>query len=307
MGTDHIESDQLAVLLICHGTVERVEEIPAFVQNIRRGHPAPPEVVAEVQRRFERIGGSPLMRITHAQAEALEERLGIAVRAAARLWHPYPGEVIAALAAERPRLSALVCVPLAPQSVHVYNDAVAQEAARHGLHFAGAPSWGSEPKLIAAFADAIAERHAAMASREQLCILLTAHSLPQRAIDAGDPYERDFRQMAARVADAIIARGLATQDAVRVAFQSQGLGGGDWLGPDLETALAEARRDGYERALIAPIGFLAEHVETLYDIDIEAAALARQLGFDELARMPPMNTRPGFIDALEAVARPLLA
>ena len=106
---------KLAVVLSCHGTVEKVEDIPAFVRNIRRGRPPPPEVIEEVTSRFEEIGGSPMMRITHAQAEALEARLGVPVRATARLWEPYAGPVLEQLCEEG--IERILSLPLAPQSV----------------------------------------------------------------------------------------------------------------------------------------------------------------------------------------------
>lgn len=296
---------KLAVVLSCHGTVEKVEDIPAFVSNIRRGRPAPPEVIEEVTSRFEQIGGSPMMRITHAQAEALEARLGLPVRATARLWEPYAGPVLDGLREEG--IERVVSLPLAPQSVHVYNAVVQKEAEARGLEVIASPSWGEAPELVAAFVEAIEEALARFddAERETLAVVLTAHSLPTRILAAGDPYEKDFRAMAGAVSEALAAAGVPG-DRIHVAFQSQGMGGGDWLGPDLAETFGALAEAGTEHLLVAPIGFLAEHVETLYDIDIEAAKMAEDLGIQRLERMPPMNTRPAFVDALEAVARRLL-
>jgi len=289
-----------AVLLSCHGTVDDVSDIAAFVANIRRGHPAPAEVVAEVTRRFERIGGSPLMRITREQAKALEARIGIPVRVAGRLWHPYPKDVIAELAGEGVR--TLVSLPLAPQSVHVYHAAVREGAAGHpGLELRCVPGWGLEPALIDAFVETVDEglRRFPDAGRGGITVLLTAHSLPKRIVDAGDPYERSFREMAGLVAARLSERGIQSA----VAFQSQGMTGDVWLGPDLPTTFAELALGGVRRAMIAPIGFVADHVETLYDLDIEAPELAARAGLERLERAPALNTRPRFIDALEAVVR----
>jgi ferrochelatase len=297
----------LAVLLSCHGTVEKAEDIPAFVTNIRRGRPTPPEVIEEVTSRFETIGGSPMMRITHEQAKALEERLGLPVRACARLWEPYAGPVIDALVAEE-GIKRIVSLPLAPQSVHVYNEVVEKAAHERDLQVVSAPSWGTEPKLVAAFVEAIEEARARFSDdeRQSLAVLLTAHSLPKRVIAMGDPYEKEFRAMADAVAAGLVEAGVPAAT-IQVAFQSQGMGGGEWLGPDLEESFAGALEAGSKNLLVAPIGFLTEHVETLYDIDIEAAARAKELGFARLERMPAMNTRTGFIDALETVARRLIA
>lgn len=293
-----------AVLLCCHGTVEREEDIAAFIRNIRRGRPAPAKVVDEVTSRFRHIGGSPFMRISHQQAAALEQRLSIPVRAAGRMWHPYPKDVLQTLHDEGIR--RIVSLPLAPQSTHIYNAVVRAAAEPLGMTVLAAPSYGTEPQLISAFADAIQQVHGRMpTAADERAIVFTAHSLPQVVVDKGDPYERDFRAMADAVAAELKRRGVKGHP-MRVAFQSQGLGGGDWLGPDLLHTFGALQDLGVKQLLIAPIGFVAEHIETLYDIDVEAKQMAVKLGFATLERMPALDTRQGFIDALEAVARRLL-
>jgi protoporphyrin/coproporphyrin ferrochelatase len=292
-----------AVLLTCHGTVERLEDLPAFLANIRRGRPTPEAIVREVTHRFERIGGSPLMRTTAAQAEALAARLGLPVRIAGRLWGPYPAEVVADLVREG--ATTLISLPLAPQSVDVYHAGVREAAAAHpGVELRCAPPWGQEPALISAFVEAVDEALARFpaAERAGVPVILSAHSLPQRIIDMGDPYEQQFKAMAAAVA-AIVERG---GNPVRVAFQSQGMDGGAWLGPDLPATFAALAEVGARSAVVAPIGFVSDHVETLYDLDIEAPALARKAGLARLERAPAMNARPRFIDAIEAVVRRML-
>lgn len=294
----------VAVLLSCHGTVASAADLPAFLANIRRGRPAPPELVRDVATRLERIGGSPLMRITGEQAAALEKRLGgtIPVRVAARLWHPYPSEAIDALVSRGAR--TIVSLPLAPQSVHVYHEAVRDAAARRGaVEVVCVPAWGTEPSLVEAFVECIDEALARLdpAVRGEAPIVLTAHSLPRRVLDAGDPYERQFREMAGAVAALLRARGAASP--TRVAFQSQGASTEPWLGPDLASTLAEVAREGARAVVVAPIGFLAEHLETLYDLDIEARDIASRLGIERFERAPAPNARPRFIDALESVAR----
>lgn len=293
-----------AVLLTCHGTVDRVADIPAFLANIRHGRPTPQPIVDEVTRRYERIGGSPLMRTTAAQAAALEARIAVPVRIAGRLWHPYPKDVIAELAAAG--TTRLVSLPLAPQSVEIYQMAVRAAAAAHpAIELREASSWGLEPALIDAFVESIDEALARFPEGERcdVAVVLTAHSLPRRVIDAGDAYEREFRAMAGAVAARVAARG----NTVEIAFQSQGMDGGAWLGPDLPSTFAAIAEKGAKSALIAPIGFVSDHVETLYDLDVEAPDLAKQAGLARLERAPAMNVRPRFIDALEAVVRPLLS
>lgn len=292
-----------AVLLTCHGTIDKVEDIPAFLHNIRRGRPTPQHIVDEVQRRFQRIGGSPLMRITAEQASALEARLGLPVRVAGRLWGPYPADVVAELALAG--TTTLISLPLAPQSVEIYHAGVREAAAAHpGLEVRCAPAWGLEPSLIDAFVESIDEALARYpeATRSSIPVLLTAHSLPQRIIAMGDAYEREFRAMADAVAARVAERGNPT----RIAFQSQGMDGGAWLGPDLPTTFAALSAAGQREIVIAPIGFVAEHVETLYDLDIEAPGLATTAGIQRIERAGAMNTRAKFIDALAAVVRRLL-
>lgn len=289
-----------AVLLTCHGTVNDLDDLPAFLANIRRGRPTPPELIAEVRRRFEAIGGSPLMRITQEQAAALEDRLGLPVRVAARLWHPYPAEVLATLV--RSGVRQVVSLPLAPQSVSVYHDEVRAATRGHPeLTLRCVPSYGLEPALLDALVETIDEALSRFGSAEpaSIAVVLTAHSLPTRVIEAGDRYEAEFRAMAGAVAGRIEARGHAT----RVAFQSQGFGREPWLGPDLRASFEALARAGLGRVVLAPVGFVAEHVETLYDLDIEARALAERAGLVQLERARTVCARPRFIDALELLVR----
>jgi ferrochelatase len=297
-----------AVLLSCHGTISDLSDLPAFLANIRRGRPAPEELVHEVRRRYELIGGSPLMAISRAQAAALEARLSIPVRVAGRLWHPYPAEILRELASLG--ATRVLSLPLAPQSVAVYNAAVA-EAAREvpGVTIVEAPAWCLEPALIDAFVGAIDDglRACAASWGEPLApsavpIVLSAHSLPVRVIAAGDAYEADFRAMAAVVSARLTARG----HRVEVAFQSQGASSERWLGPDLPELFGTLAAAGYDAVFVAPIGFLAEHVETLFDLDVEAASLAKERGLSRFGRAPTVSERARLIDALEAVARAAL-
>ncbi|MFO0756854.1 MAG: ferrochelatase [Byssovorax sp.] len=285
-----------AILLSCHGTVEDLADIPAFLKNIRRGRPTPQAIIDEVTHRFQKIGGSPLMRITGEQARALEARVGMPVRVAGRLWTPYPQDVLASLWAEGHR--TVISLPLAPQSVEIYHQPVREAAAAFpGMEVRCAPAWGLEPALIDAFLETIDEALARFPDRAGVPVILTAHSLPQRVIDAGDLYEREFRAMAEAVAAKVEARG----NPARIAFQSQGMDGGVWLGPDLPSTFAKLVEAGHKEVVIAPIGFVAEHVETLYDLDIEAPGLATRAGLSRIERAPALNARPRFIDALERV------
>lgn len=246
-------------------------------------------LVAEVRRRYQMIGKSPLLDVTRAQAAALEQRLGIPVFVGMRLWDP---SIESALQeAMRRGIRRLVMIALAPFSVHVYWQAV--ERARDSLFAAGevpptllrVEPWGTQAQFVRAHAELIA-RHVP----PDVPLVLTAHSLPTVAIRNGDPYETLVRESA----DAVAA---ALGRPYQLAFQSQGADGGDWLGPDLNTVLAAVHEEGATDVALAPFGFLAEHVETLYDLDIEAKDLAESLGLT-LMRVPAIGLAEGLIDAL---------
>lgn len=293
-----------AVVLIAHGTVDDLDDLPAFLTAIRRGHAAPPALATEVRRRYEAIGGrSPLNAISHDVAVGLEARVGVPVRLAMRLWKPYPKEILTELVADG--VERVVVVPLAQHSARVYAEAVESAAREIGsLHVTCADNWGREPALTRAFADEIRRALAEMAesARPATLLLMTAHSLPLAVLRGGDPYEEEVRASAA----AIVLELGSGSPSCQVAFQSQGMGGGEWLGPDLVASLDAARSAGKKHVLVAPIGFLADHVEILYDLDIEAQALASARGLT-LARTRSLNASNGLLDALENVTRPLLA
>ncbi len=292
-----------AVLLSCHGSIADLADLPAFLLAIRRGRPVPEELLVEVRHRYQRIGGvSPLMSQSREQARLLEQRLGVPVRVAGRLWAPYPAELLAELASLG--ATRIVSLPLAPQSVDVYHQAVVEVATPLGLRPVLAPAWGQTPALLDAFRETIEQVFSGSGHpRAEVAVVLSAHSLPLRVIRGGDAYEREFRAMAEAVAAPLREVG----HPVTIAFQSQGASNEPWLGPDLPTSFAELRRTGAKRVLIAPIGFLAEHIETLYDLDIEAAGLAERAGFETFLRAPAVAARPRLIDALEEVARRALA
>ena len=285
------------VLVSAHGTVERLEDVPAFLQRIRRGRPTPEHIVHEVQARLKHIGGSPLLRITQAQAAGLAARLGVPVVVGMRLWDP---SIESAIAEAKSRgVTRLLSLPLAPQSVAVYHEATRGAAAEAGVELLEAPPWGLEPALLSAFDEAVDEGLSRFAQdrRSAAALVLSAHSLPTRIIAAGDAYEREFRAMADAVRD-----GRTDGRETRIAFQSQGMDGGDWLGPDLETTFRELANKGVRDVLVAAIGFLSDHVETLYDLDVDAKALGARVGVN-VERAPSLDARPKLLDALEAVAR----
>ncbi len=299
-----------AVLLVSHGTVDDLNDLPAFVTNVRRGHPPSSELVAELRRRYEAIGGrSPLDSISAALAEKVERRLGVRAAWASRLWKPTVRDALEGLAREG--VGRVALVPLAQHSAHVYVEDARRAATGTGATLVCAPSWGQSSRLHAAFAARIEATLASAPELERTTLLFTAHSLPRSVIDAGDPYERDFRAAAGAIAALVVERGRRDVHCA-VAFQSQGMGGPgpggravEWLGPDLGAALDLVAERGDRHVVFAPAGFLADHVEILYDLDIEARELARSRGLS-YARIPSLNADADFVEVLVEVARPLL-
>ncbi len=289
-----------AVVLSSHGTVENLDDLTAFVTNVRRGRPPPPELITELRHRYEAIGGqSPLNAVNAEVARKLSAALGVPVRLANRLWKPYVKDVLAGLAAEG--VAHVAIVPLAQHSAGIYGQDARKGAEGTALTLACAEDWGQHPALNAAFAKRI-DKSLEGLDPARTTVLMTAHSLPKAVVAQGDAYEREVRAAAAAVAAKLSARTVHTS----VAFQSQGFGGGEWLGPDLPTALSEAQAAGFTTVVVAPIGFLADHVEILYDLDIEAAKLAADRGL-RLVRAASLNADDDFVAVLADVARPLLA
>jgi ferrochelatase len=298
-----------AVVLFGHGTVDRLDDLALFVQTIRHGHAASPEFVAELRRRYEAIGGqSPFNAIARELALGVESELGIRATTAMRLWKPTAVDVLRSLASEG--VSRAVFVPLAQHSGPVYAEAAARAAAEIGgiIEVRSVLNWGQTPSLLDAYATAVEATLAAVPTelRDRTTTLFTAHSLPKSVIDAGDAYEREFRASV----EGVVSR---VGGGVRsfVAFQSQGpaIGAGGrpvaWLGPTVEAALDALAARGEKHIVFAPIGFLADHVEVLYDLDVEAREMARARGLG-YSRSASLNASPSLVRTIAALARPLL-
>jgi ferrochelatase len=286
-----------AVLLLAHGTPDSLDEMPEYLTRVRGGRPPSPELVLEMRRNYAAIGGrSPLTDITRAQAEALSRELGDGGRVyfAMRNWRPFIADVLAAASAEG--CTDLVAVPLAPQystlSVGKYRQAV-DEARPAGVTVRLVASWHDHPGLVAAFAEKVRE---ARSLRPGAAFLFTAHSLPVRAVREGDPYP----QHVAATAAAVAAR--AGLPRFRLAYQSAGRTPEPWIGPALEEALDELAREGAAEVVVAPIGFVSDHTEVLYDVDVAAKDAAHRRGI-ALSRTASLNTSPTFIRALADLVR----
>ncbi|HZU84504.1 MAG TPA: ferrochelatase [Polyangiaceae bacterium] len=298
-----------AVLLVSHGTVDDLADLPAFLANVRRGRPPGPELVAELSRRYQAIGGrSPLNDVNAELAAKLARELGVPVRWSNRLWRPYVRDVLSSMA--QAGATRVAVVPLAQHSAHVYEEDARRAAEGLGLDLVCAANWGRHPGLCAAFVDRVTAALRPLGDPSRGTVILTAHSLPRAVVLRGDPYESEVRAAAAAVSDAL-ARRVGDVRSV-VAFQSQGASGRgadgepvEWLGPDLAAALDEAAARGDRWVVLAPIGFLADHVEILYDLDIEARSMAgrRHLVY---ARAASLNADDDLVAVLADVARGLL-
>ncbi|MGA8528596.1 MAG: ferrochelatase [Acidobacteriaceae bacterium] len=279
-----------AVLLLAHGTADAVEEIPEYLSRVTGGRPLPEAVVEEVQHRFSAIGGSPLTPLTLEQGRLLAEELGLPVYVGMRNWKPYIADVVRKMREEDVTRAAVIC--LAPQnsrtSVGLYRRAVfsAAEGAL-ALHFLD--DWADHPLLADAFAERLRVARDAFIAEAgtTVPVLFTAHSVPCRTVisalqtasgappDPPDPYPVEAKQTALLVAERI--PGLTEKDWF-FAFQSQGMSGGPWLGPSVEDTLTALHEQGVRQLIIQPMGFLCDHVEILYDIDIGFRRFAENLG-----------------------------
>jgi protoporphyrin/coproporphyrin ferrochelatase len=294
-----------AVLLLAHGSPGSPEDVPTFLRNITGGRPIPAEAMDEVKRRYTLIGRSPLAEITEQQAAGLRMRTHLPVYVGMRNWKPYIAEVVAQMQRDGIRRAAAIC--MAPQnsrtSVGLYREAaLAKGNSQITMEFV--ESWHDHPLLIRAFAEKLlpAWRTACDKAGAKVPMIFTAHSVPVRTIEQGDPYETQARHTAELVASQIPE---LAPDLVRFAFQSQGMSGGTWLGPTVENAILELKQAGHVALVAQPIGFLCDHVEVLYDIDIGFKKFAAEHGV-ELTRSESLNDSPLLADALAELAHAAL-
>ena len=294
------------VMLMSFGTPSSPDDVPDFLARIR---PMAPEVVAEMQRRYRLIGGSPLTRITREQAAALEAHLNdgdgaYRVLVGMRYAQPWIADALSDLAdAGAERVVALV---ISPQ----YSDVImggyvrAVDEARTALprpvptRVAG--PWHTLPAFVDALAQRVREALDAIPApdRDGITLLLTAHSLPKSVADREPGYMDQLRETARLVAEAVGIPG----DRWRFAYQSAGHARQEWLRPDLTELFPDLRRAGHRAVLVAPVQFLADHLELLYDIDVAAREQAEAAGL-RLYRAGALNTMPGFIEALAHVVQ----
>ncbi len=274
-----------AVLLLAHGTPETVEQIPEYLRNVVSGRPMPQHVIEEIQHRYSLIGKSPLTELTLEQARVAQAELAaggvdVPVYVGMRNWRPYIPDVVKQMRADGVEEAAVIC--MAPQnsktSVGLYRRAVMAEAGPLRIDFTEA--WAQHPLLVEAFAERLRPALSSMTARagHNVPVMFTAHSVPCRTIQApaanegapklwpgegADPYAQEAKRTAM-----LVAARVPEVSEWFFAFQSQGASGGPWIGPGVEETLDRLAEQGVNAVLLQPIGFLCDHVEILYDVDI---------------------------------------
>ena len=300
----------IGVVVMAYGTPASPEDIEPYYTHIRRGRPPTPEQLAELSGRYAAIGGiSPLAQRTRAQLEGIAAALDDAepgrfvVRLGQKHAAPFIEDAVADLA--RSGVERIVGVVLAPHysgfSVGQYNERAAQAATEAGLDYAGVDSWSMEPSYLDHQAASVRERLAALPERTK--VVFTAHSLPERVLE-GDPYPDQLRASAEAIAE---RAGLGMWDTWSIGWQSAGRTPEPWRGPDILDIIAELAATGRaEGILVVPQGFTSDHLEVVYDLDIEAAAKAAEVGL-AFARTDVVNDDPAVMATLAGRLRALVA
>jgi protoporphyrin/coproporphyrin ferrochelatase len=295
------------VVLMTYGSPRDLDDVGAYITRVRGGREPAAALLAEFRRRYEVIGMSPLIGITRAQAAALEDVLGRDFRVAAGMRFSEPS-VAAAVADTRTRgAQRLVGVILSPQYSPLlmggYDQAL--QAAADGLPARTVEAWHLNPAFVDVLASRIRGALAAFEDgvRDSIPVLMTAHSLPRRVVDREPDYVDQLHQTAEAVAQAAEL----PDEQWSFVYQSAGHTPEEWLKPDLLDVLPEFARAGHREVVVAPVQFLADHLETLYDIDVAGRDQAAQAGIQKLVRVEAPNAAPDFIDALASVVRGELA
>jgi ferrochelatase len=314
------DGGEWGVLLLAHGAPDRLEDIPAFLLNVREGRKLPDAAVKEIIRRYSLIGGSPLLRLTTLQAEGLAKLLGRPVYLGMRNWKPFIAEAVRQIEADG--VERIVALCLAPQnsrtSIGLYKkylfEGVERLAPNVRVDFI--ENWHDHPGLVEAFRERVATALARVQAEAggPVPVIFTAHSVPEKTIRGGDPYEQQVRETAA-----LVAKAMGLED-FSVAFQSQGMTSEPWIGPTVESLIdqlaaqghgsagpalrtlrsAQGRLCGTSHVLLAPVGFVCDHVEILYDIDVAFREYGKAIGVT-VHRSESLNDSPFFIRALAAI------
>jgi len=285
-----------AVVLMAYGSPERLSDVPAYYADIRGGRPIAPENLADLVERYRRLGiedSSPLNAITEQTRVALEDELDVPVFTGMKHWMPQIADAAeAALGSGAEEIVGLVLAPhYSALSIAGYREQLERAlGGRAGLRFI--ESWHEEPGFVELLADRVsgADGH----------VVFTAHSLPARILDLGDPYKDQLLETSRLVAD---VSGVSDWS---FSFQSESRTGEPWLGPDILDHLESLRGRGVERVLVCPVGFVSDHLEIRWDLDVEAQEKAAELGM-QLERIEMPNADPTFVRTLAGIVRRALS
>lgn len=301
-------SNPTGILIMAYGGPQSLQDIPGYLADIRRGRPTPQSVLEDITENYRAIGGkSPLLDISRQQMSAIAahfDRGKYQFYLGMRHWHPWIEETVREMIQDG--ITDAVSLVLAPHysklSVAKYQANIQSglDLHRGEITFNHVDAYYDIPELIQAFAGRVQQgmEHWPREKQEQVHVVFSAHSLPKRILDLGDPYDEQLRQTAQKIARK------ASLPASRWSWSYQSAGRSDepWLGPQLEEHLPRLAGQGILDVVIVPIGFVSDHVELLYDIDIQAQKQARELGMT-LVRPPALNTAPTFIAGLARVIR----
>jgi ferrochelatase len=293
---------QKAVLILAYGTPTSVERMRCYLSDIRGGRPMSDEFVDEFKHRYTIIGGSPLTALTYDQVKRVGDELkrrgyNIPVYLGMRHWSPWIKDAVGQMYLHSvDEAVALVMAPhFSKMSIGKYWNKIEEAQQMHGtnINFSFVDSWYKQPKFLQALENHVRaglEKFPADV-RDQVKIVFTAHSLPERLKKMGDPYDDELKDNAR-----LVAERLGDIDWM-FSYQSAAETGEPWLGPQIEDVVVDLAKQGYKYMLVAPIGFVCDHVEILFDIDVEAKQIADEHGI-QLERIESMNSTPLFIGAV---------
>lgn len=307
-----MSTDRVGVLLMTYGSPATLDDMPAYLQNVRGGRQPDEDLIKEFRRRYQLIGGSPLLPITREQATALQEDLNAQhpdgprfhVMAGMRFAPPFIADVVPEVTADTHKLIGIIMSPqyspiIMSGYVRTLEDAVA-DLGRDDLELKIAEDWHLQPYFLQAVAERLQQALDKMPEdvRERVPVLLSAHSMPKRVVENEPNYINALKETAAAIARLV---GLP-DERWSFCYQSAGHTPEEWLKPDFADIMPELKTAGHTHVLIAPVQFLADHLEILYDIEIGAREQAEEHGI-VFARTESLNTSPLFIKALAEVVK----